>query len=91
MAASDYDDEEVKELYDRIEDILEEDRKGDTNSIIMGDWNTVFEINLTVIFVTHMDWEIETKEVKCLLTSVKERALLSLTRGLRSLREGCTR
>jgi hypothetical protein len=37
-----------------------------------------------------MDWETETKEVKCILTFVKELDLLSLTRGLRSLREGCT-
>jgi exonuclease III len=35
MPTSDY--EEVEELYDRIEDILEEDGKGDTNTIIMGD------------------------------------------------------
>jgi hypothetical protein len=36
-----------------------------------------------------MDFEIETKEVKCLLTFVKELDSLSLTRGLRSRREGC--
>jgi hypothetical protein len=30
-----------------------------------------------------MDWEIETKEVKCLLISVNERDLLSLTRGFK--------
>jgi exonuclease III len=41
MPTSDYEDEEVEELYDRIEDILEEDRKGDTNTIIMGDWTSV--------------------------------------------------
>jgi hypothetical protein len=41
MPTSDYEDEEVEELYDRIEDILEEDGKGDTNTIIMGDWNSV--------------------------------------------------
>jgi hypothetical protein len=28
-------------LYDTIEEILEEDGKGDTNSIILGDWNSV--------------------------------------------------
>jgi exonuclease III len=39
MPMSDYEDE-VEELYDRIEDILEEDGKGDTNTIIMGDWNS---------------------------------------------------
>jgi exonuclease III len=41
MPTSDYEDEEVEELYDRIKDILEEDAKGDTNTIIMGDWNSV--------------------------------------------------
>jgi hypothetical protein len=30
----DYEDEEVEELYDRIEGIVEEDGKGDTNTII---------------------------------------------------------
>jgi hypothetical protein len=30
-------------LYDTIEEILEEDGKGDTNSIILGDWNSVVE------------------------------------------------
>jgi hypothetical protein len=41
MPTSDYEDEEVEELYDRIEDILEDDGKGDTNTIIMADWNSV--------------------------------------------------
>jgi hypothetical protein len=31
----------VEELYDIIEEILEEDGKGETNTIIMGDWNSV--------------------------------------------------
>jgi hypothetical protein len=57
----------------------------------MGDWNSVFGDKANGNICGPMDWEIETKEVKCLLTSVKERVLLSLTRGLRSLREGCTR
>jgi exonuclease III len=41
MPTSDYEDEEVEELYDRIEDILEEDGKDDTNTIIMGDWKSI--------------------------------------------------
>ena len=28
-------------LYDTIEEILEEDGKGDTNSVILGDWKSV--------------------------------------------------
>ena len=31
----------MEKLYDTTEEILEEDGKGDTNSIIMGDWNSV--------------------------------------------------
>jgi exonuclease III len=38
---SDYEDEEVEGIFWRIEDVLEEDGKGDTNTIIMGDWNGV--------------------------------------------------
>jgi exonuclease III len=41
MPMSHYEDEEVEELHDRLEAILEEDGKGDTNTIIMGDWNSV--------------------------------------------------
>ena len=41
MPTSEHDDDEVDELYDKTEEILEEDGKGDTNNIIMGDWNSV--------------------------------------------------
>jgi exonuclease III len=41
MPTSDYEDDELEELYDVIEEILEEDGKGATNTIIMGDWNSV--------------------------------------------------
>ena len=37
MPTSEYEDDEVENLYDTIEEILEEDGKGDTNSIIPGD------------------------------------------------------
>jgi hypothetical protein len=40
MSTSEHEDDEVEELYDIIEEILEEDGKGDTNTIIMGDWNS---------------------------------------------------
>jgi exonuclease III len=40
MPTSDYEDKEVDKLYDKIEGILEKDGKGDTNTIIMGDWNS---------------------------------------------------
>jgi exonuclease III len=41
MPTSDYEDDEVEELCDITEEILDEDRKGKTNTIIMGDWNSV--------------------------------------------------
>ena len=41
MTSLEHEDDEVEELYDIIEEILEEDGKGDTNTIIMGDWNSV--------------------------------------------------
>ena len=42
MPTSEYEDDEVKNLYDTIEEILEEDGKCDTNNIIGGgDWNSV--------------------------------------------------
>ena len=37
MPSSVQGDDEVEELYDVIEEILEEDGMGDTNTIIMGD------------------------------------------------------
>ena len=41
MPSSEDEDDEVEKFYDTIEEILEEDGKGDTNSIILGDWNSV--------------------------------------------------
>ena len=41
MPTSEHEDDEVEELYGVIEEILEEDGKGNTNTIITGDWNSV--------------------------------------------------
>jgi exonuclease III len=41
MPTSEHEDDEVEELYGVIEEILEEDGKGNTNTIIKGDWNSV--------------------------------------------------
>ena len=41
MLKSEYEDDEVEKLYDTTEQILEEHEKGDTNNIILGDWNSV--------------------------------------------------
>jgi hypothetical protein len=42
MPTSEYEDDEVEKLYDTIKENLEEDGKGVTNVIIMGDWNSSF-------------------------------------------------
>jgi endonuclease/exonuclease/phosphatase family metal-dependent hydrolase len=41
MPKSDYEDDEVEELYDAIEEIFEKVGKCETNTIIMGDLNSV--------------------------------------------------
>jgi exonuclease III len=41
MPTSEHEDDEVEELCGVIEEILEDDGKGNTNTIIMGDWNSV--------------------------------------------------
>ncbi|PNF29711.1 hypothetical protein B7P43_G12560 [Cryptotermes secundus] len=40
MPTSEYENDEVEKVYNTIEDILQEDGRGDTNSIILGDWNS---------------------------------------------------
>ncbi|PNF34252.1 hypothetical protein B7P43_G17273 [Cryptotermes secundus] len=40
MPTSEYEDE-VEKVYDTIEEILQEDGRRDTNSIILGDWNSI--------------------------------------------------
>jgi hypothetical protein len=40
IPTSDHEDE-VEELCDIIEEIFEKDRKGETNTILMGEWNSV--------------------------------------------------
>jgi len=41
MPTSEYEDDEVENLYDTNEEILEEDGKGDTNNIIVGNWKSI--------------------------------------------------
>ena len=41
MPTSECEDDEVENLYSTIEEILEGNGKGDTNNIILGDWNSV--------------------------------------------------
>ena len=55
MPTSEYEDDEVEKLYDTIEEILEEDGKGDTNSIILGNGIVLLERNHTRTLLDHMD------------------------------------
>jgi hypothetical protein len=41
MSTSEHEDDDVEELYGIIEEILKGDGKDNTNTIIMGDWNSV--------------------------------------------------
>ena len=41
MPTSKYQDDQVDETYNITEEILEEERKGETNTIELGDWNSV--------------------------------------------------
>jgi exonuclease III len=52
MPTSEHEDE-VEELYDIIKEILEEVGEGDTNTIIMGDWNSVGDESYRNIFGLH--------------------------------------
>ena len=54
MPTSEHEDDEVEELYGIIEEILEEDRKGNTNTIIMGPGIVLLEINHTGTLLDHM-------------------------------------
>jgi len=40
IPTSDHDDDELKTFYDNSVQILEEEGKGATKTIIMGDWNS---------------------------------------------------
>ena len=41
MPTSKYQDDQVDKMYNITEEILEEERKGETNTIKIGDWNSV--------------------------------------------------
>jgi hypothetical protein len=71
MSTSEYEDDEVEELYGIIEKILDEDGKSETNTIFMTDWKMWLEVNQIETFLDHMDQERETREVKYSLTLVQ--------------------
>jgi hypothetical protein len=89
MPTSEHEDDEVEELYGVIEEILDEDGKGNTNSIIMEDWNSnVGDETYRNIVGPH---EVGRKNHKGqMLINFCERNGLSPTHGSESLREDCT-
>jgi hypothetical protein len=88
MPISEYEDE-VEELYNIIEEILEDDGKGETNSIILEDWKSVFGNKSYRNLLDHMDLEEEIRKFKCLSTFMKGLDLSSTKHGLKNLREHC--
>jgi hypothetical protein len=71
MSTSDYKDEEVEEMCDKIEETLEENGKGDTNTIILGDCNSVTgDKSYKNSSLDHMVKEEEITDVKCSITFV---------------------
>jgi hypothetical protein len=50
-------------LYDIIEEAVEEDGKGETNTTIMRDWNSVVGDKYTKTFLDYRDWEREIRKV----------------------------
>jgi hypothetical protein len=80
-----YKDDRVTELLDLIEEILAEKGRGETNAIIIDDWNNmVGDKSYRIIFEPHVLGRCP--KGKRSLT-VEKMALLSPARGLRSLRE----
>jgi hypothetical protein len=70
MLTLEYEDDKVEEMYYINKEILEEDRKGEKNTFIMGEWKGVVEDS-------HTTWTGKGKsEVKCSSTFVKEMYLV---------------
>ena len=89
MPISEYEDDEVEELYNIMEEILEEDGKVETNNIIMGDWKSAVGDKSYRKILDDMNLEEEIRQVKCLSTFMKGLHLSSPAHGLRNLREHC--
>jgi exonuclease III len=88
MPTSEHEDE-VEELHDIIEEILEDDGKGDTNTIIMGDWNSVVgdESFRNTVGPHGLGRRNHRGQM---LINFCERNGMSPTHGSESLREDCT-
>jgi hypothetical protein len=84
MLTSDYDEEEVEEVYDTFEEVIENDGKGETYSIITGDWNSVIADKS---YRTRF-WATWTEKEKSETSNV-QMDVLSPKHGLKTRREYC--
>jgi exonuclease III len=89
MPTSEHEDDEVDELYAIIEEIIEEDGKGDTNTIIMGEWNSVVADESYRNIVGPHGLERNNHRGQMFINYC-ERNGLSPTHGSGNLREDCT-
>jgi exonuclease III len=90
VPTSEYEDDEEEKLYDSTEEILEEDGKGDTNTIILGDWNSVVGDEPCRNIVGSHGLGRRKHRGQMLIDLVKEMDSLSPTYGSRSQKEECT-
>jgi hypothetical protein len=87
MPTSKREDDEMKDCADITEDILVEGGKGETITIIVRGWNSVWRYNKTMLDLTKPEGEI--RQVKFSSNFVKELDLSSTTHCLESLIEDC--
>jgi len=76
VPTSEHEDDKVEELYGVIEEIFEEDGKCNTNTIIMGDWNSVVGDELFRDIVGPHGLGRKNHRVKCLLTFCDRNGLI---------------
>ena len=90
MPTSEYEDDEVEKMYDTIEEILEEDGTGDTNAIILGDWNSVVRDETYRNIVGSHGLGRRNHRGQMLIDVCERNGWLSPTHGSRSQKEDCT-
>jgi hypothetical protein len=81
----------VEELYDIIEEILEEDGKGATNTIIMGDWNSVVGNKAHHNTVGQYGLGRRNQRGQMLIDFCERNGLVITKHGSKNLKEDCTR
>jgi len=90
MPTSDYEEVEVETLYNTIEEILEEDGKDDTNSIILGDWNSVVRDESYRNIVGSHGLSRRNHRGQMLIDFCERNGLIVTNIWFRSQREGCS-